>query len=257
MKQKLYIGWKDRFFNGNRKILTLFLVPLFLLLPLLSFLIVYFQKPFNNHQFESETQREFEGIYFDRPQPMLLLDDYYQPDGLDPQALLVGYGKFGARSTIKEIEKKWGSFNGKKIRLQGTLLFGDEKILIELTQGTSSVLSVQTDLTYALQQTSPKLQQLKGEIIDPKCWFGAMKPGEGKVHKSCAIRCISGGIPPMLKVHKNNGNIYYLLENTAPKPINAEILDFVGEPVEITGSVYYQNGWNVLQTNANKIMFVD
>lgn len=33
------------------------------------------------------------------------------------------------------------------------------------------------------------------EIIDPKCYFGVMKPDYGKVHRSCAIRCIAGGIP--------------------------------------------------------------
>ena len=27
-----------------------------------------------------------------------------------------------------------------------------------------------------------------GEIIDPKCYAGAMKPGDGKAHKSCAAR---------------------------------------------------------------------
>ena len=36
---------------------------------------------------------------------------------------------------------------------------------------------------------------LKGEIIDPKCYLGAMKPGGGKTHKACAMRCIAGGIP--------------------------------------------------------------
>jgi len=25
---------------------------------------------------------------------------------------------------------------------------------------------------------------LQGEIIDPKCYFGVMKPGKGKIHRS-------------------------------------------------------------------------
>ena len=44
------------------------------------------------------------------------------------------------------------------------------------------------------------MMDVKGEIVDPKCFFGVMKPGEGKPHKDCAIRCILGGIPPVLKV---------------------------------------------------------
>ena len=27
----------------------------------------------------------------------------------------------------------------------------------------------------------------RGEILDSKCWFGAMQPGQGKPHKSCAV----------------------------------------------------------------------
>ncbi|MDX2233567.1 MAG: hypothetical protein NW200_03635 [Hyphomonadaceae bacterium] len=36
---------------------------------------------------------------------------------------------------------------------------------------------------------------LIGEILDAKCWFGAMRPGYGKTHKSCAALCARGGLP--------------------------------------------------------------
>lgn len=36
---------------------------------------------------------------------------------------------------------------------------------------------------------------LVGEIVDAKCWFGAMRPGFGKSHKSCATLCARGGLP--------------------------------------------------------------
>jgi hypothetical protein len=36
---------------------------------------------------------------------------------------------------------------------------------------------------------------LAGEILDSKCWFGAMKPAQGKSHKSCASLCVRGGLP--------------------------------------------------------------
>ncbi len=38
---------------------------------------------------------------------------------------------------------------------------------------------------------------LTGEIVDTKCHLGVMNPGEGKVHRDCAVRCISGGAPPV------------------------------------------------------------
>ncbi len=36
---------------------------------------------------------------------------------------------------------------------------------------------------------------LQGEILDAKCWFGAMRPGYGKTHKACAALCARGRLP--------------------------------------------------------------
>lgn len=82
---------------------------------------------------------------------------------------------------------------------------------------------------------------LRGQIIDPKCHFGAMKPGEGKVHRACAVRCISGGIPPVLMVHERgtrggpDKRVYYILTGLEGEPVNHAVLHFVAEPVEISG----------------------
>ena len=65
------------------------------------------------------------------------------------------------------------------------------------------------------------ITKIKGEIIDPKCYFGVMKPGEGKPHRDCAIRCILGGISPMLAVKNEKGEAnYYLLASSDGGSIN-------------------------------------
>ena len=46
---------------------------------------------------------------------------------------------------------------------------------------------------------------LTGEIVDTKCHFGVMKAGEGKVHRECAVRCISGGAPPGFLARDRSG----------------------------------------------------
>lgn len=80
---------------------------------------------------------------------------------------------------------------------------------------------------------------LRGQIIDPKCHFGAMKPGEGKVHRACAARCIAGGIPPVLLVREatpaGERLRSYILLGREGQPVNDRVLDFVAENVEITG----------------------
>jgi hypothetical protein len=75
-----------------------------------------------------------------------------------------------------------------------------------------------------------------GEIVDTKCYFGVMNPGKGKVHKDCAVRCISGGIPPALLVRSQDGeSTVFLLVGADGRQLHGEILNKVGEPVEIQG----------------------
>jgi hypothetical protein len=78
---------------------------------------------------------------------------------------------------------------------------------------------------------------LTGEIVDSKCYYGVMNPGEGKVHRDCATRCLSGGVPPSFVVHggPKDGTVYLLTDATGARlPISA-FLDRVGEPVMIRG----------------------
>ena len=93
-------------------------------------------------------------------------------------------------------------------------------------------------------------QTLRGEIYDPKCAFGVMKPGYGKIHRSCAVRCISGGIPPVLKIENDNGQKnYVLLVDTMGSPINKAILPYVADQIQICGQLKRQDDWLVLYTN--------
>src|SRR6266513_1903853 len=81
-------------------------------------------------------------------------------------------------------------------------------------------------------------QTLVGEIVDSKCYLGVMNPGQLTTHRACAIRCISGGIPPVLLVRQKDGPaIYLLLVSADGKPVNRQVLNMVAEPVEITGDV--------------------
>lgn len=44
-------------------------------------------------------------------------------------------------------------------------------------------------------------------------------------HRACAIRCISGGIPPVFLVQQKGGSaIYILLVSAEGKPVNVQVL---------------------------------
>jgi hypothetical protein len=65
-----------------------------------------------------------------------------------------------------------------------------------------------------------------------------MNPGEGKTHLACAVRCVSGGLPPMLVIRDAPGRERHLvLTDPRGGPMDARILPVVGRPVTVTGTV--------------------
>ena len=259
-KKDFYIGWQDELPKENKSLLKKVLIPLFILIPILIFAIVLLQKPFNNHLYEFGTTSEITGTYFHTPFPMLIADEQMVKERLSKDILLVGYGKFGAEGVMNEIQKKNGDLNGKKIILQGTLNHGDGKTLLELTQEEASFIKIENQATKNIPLTLAKAMTLQGEIIDPKCYFGVMKPGEGKVHKSCATRCISGGIPPVLRHETGDASApyrYYLLVEKNGKNINKEILPYVAEQVKIEGMASTIASWDVLNFDIEQLKMVE
>ena len=66
---------------------------------------------------------------------------------------------------------------------------------------------------------------LTGELVDTKCYYGVMRPAVGKVHRACAVRCLSGGIPPGLLVRDREGNATVVLlsgPSEAPLKVNPQ-----------------------------------
>ena len=99
---------------------------------------------------------------------------------------------------------------------------------------------------------------LQGEIIDPKCYFGVMKTGKWKIHRSCAVRCISGGIPLVLATtDKNNISQYFLLTDLKGSPINNDILPYIGKTSKIKGVLEKMEDWYILNIDVNTIKVIN
>jgi hypothetical protein len=95
---------------------------------------------------------------------------------------------------------------------------------------------------------------LRGEIIDPKCFLGAMRPGGGKTHKACAMLCISGGVPPMLVTRDAARNeTFYLLVTEDGGAANERVLEFVGDPVEVSGRLERQGDLLLLRVASDGV----
>jgi len=162
--------------------------------------------------------------------------------------LLVSEGKHGAIDRIRP-------FEGKLVRVRGHLLQRDGRSLLELDSSPQGVERVDSTLAPP-PSTVRSLGRVtrRGEIIDPKCYFGAMKPGDGKVHKECATLCILGGVPPMLLSADDRGRPdYFLLVAADGSAANNLVLPDIGEPVEVSGTLEMRDDLSVLRVEPGGI----
>ena len=183
--------------------------------------LLFAQQPFARSTFEYQEYREFAGELELKPYPTLLVA---RPGGKDySRYLLVAPGKHGADAEVRR-------FAGEAVRLRGSLVYRDGHTMVELVPGSVQVLkegSAGVSLATLGEVT------LMGEIVDSKCYLGVMNPGRTKVHRDCAARCISGGIPPAFVTADG----FYVLVGGDGRPVQHEVLDWVGETIEVTGTV--------------------
>jgi hypothetical protein len=206
------------------------------------------QRQFANSFFEYGKPTEFAGTLNLQPFPTLVVEN---PDAASAKSeapyLLVAPGKFGADSLLAGID-------GKRVRLRGTLIHRGEEHMIEIEPG--SVSTVQgSSVRSGLQVQDLGLVTLSGEIVDTKCYLGVMNPGEGKVHRDCAARCLSGGIPPALVTSDFGGtSLLFLLLGEDGRPLaKPDFLQRIGQPVSIQGQAFASRGLYYLRTNTSGI----
>ena len=208
------------------------------------------QKPFKNSTFELATATKITGVFHENPYPMLRVQI---AENSFKNVVLLGFGKSSANPFLEKIQEKVPDLNGKKLSIEGNLIYYNGKTLIQITDEEKVTLADNSQTAIPAKKEISSMT-FQGEIIDPKCYFGVMKPGKGKIHRSCAIRCLSGGIPPVLATtDKNNVAKYFLLTDLNGKPINDQILLYVGKPSSVTGIVEKMEDWYVLKIDPKNI----
>ena len=196
--------------------------------------------------------KEHLGILEAAPYPMLRLPpDADHPDG--QTILLSDPGKRGAQQRAALHDGKIVDVGGVFITREGTRILqvgGAAKI--REAQDPAPIAGFIPPADVPLGPVT-----LRGEIVDTKCYLGAMRPGEGKVHRACANLCLMGGIPPMLAVfHEDAAPTLLLLTDAEGKAFDAEILDYVAPYVSVTGDLYRRGDLLMLRTDASRIGFL-
>ena len=207
------------------------------------------QKQFSSTDFEYGVNTTLSGLLVKSPVPHLRISLGKNSEGkeLFQMVLLVGSGKHGADDLI---EKK---FVSSIVTIKGYLIYGDGKAILQINDVNDITLNERNVTNSELKVESfskGETISVTGEITDPKCYFGVMKPGEGKAHRSCAIRCIAGGIPPVLKTNTSD---YFLLVNENFESLNADVLPIVGDVVSFDGEVVELDDWKILKVKTQQI----
>jgi len=205
---------------GLRKAIRAIAAVLMLLAIAVSAMLIAGQMPFPDSSFDYQQYREFQGTLLADPIPALLIPGQGSP------WLLVGPGKHGPGDLRR--------FDGMRVTLTGERIARGDDHMIELRPGSVSVSGG------GARPESVTLGdvQLTGEIVDSKCYFGVMNPGNGKVHRDCAVRCISGGVPPALLVRDASGTARTVLLANWKR----DLLGHVAEPITLRGRLVQSAG---------------
>lgn len=177
--------------------------------------------------------QSFDGFLLAEPSPHLLVPNTEAAEGDNsPFKIypLAGLNKMSPNPKVMENVGNWVNLKGLLVdRGNFAMVLAQSAELIDVPDGTSQL----PDQTVSLGEFS-----LSGEILDGKCYPGVMKPGRTKTHRACAIRCISGGVPPIFLVHNNQGKtLHFLLSDLSGNAVNDRVLNMVADPIQITGEV--------------------
>ncbi len=228
--EPMFIGWADAP-PADRRFFLRAGIGLTTASALLGFGVAALQRAPGTGHWDPDEVREWRGIVSSEPYAMLRTHDL---GGGARTALLSCLGKCGVAARI-------GALQGQPVVVKGSLI----------QRGTHSMIAVDEVGDWiradATAPADPSLAfpagellsevSLSGEILDSKCWFGAMRPADGKVHKACASLCIRGGIPPAFFARGSNGQTALMIMTEGGRAHGPGLLDLVADPVRIRGSV--------------------
>jgi hypothetical protein len=264
MNDEFYIGWQSKAPPGISSRVRRSVILLFALAVVLGVLLAVAQRTIGASVFEWGKVKSFSGILKSRPYPHLLVP---RPGAKTTSTAFSSYylvkpSKFGFDAETAK------GLDDQRVSLKGTLIYRGNQTMIEVTDNSIRASEASTR-SPALRAPSPPIveerdgvkaslinpislgqQTLIGEIVDSKCYLGVMNPGGLTPHRACAIRCISGGIPPVLLVRQPNGTaLYFLLVSQDGRPVNKQILELIAEPVQISGEVQRQGELLILRAD--------
>ncbi len=231
-----FIGWM-----GLPKGLRLFIAGAVAILVLSQAAIaalLYLGQPPRATGVWGDGEQSFEGTLLTLPYPMVRLAP---ADGKPARTiLLVDEWKFGLPlgSDFKDGDKV--GVRGYSIERNGVTVLQVSAPLDRLAAGA------------AMPGIDRGEQTLTGEIVDSKCWTGAMNPGDGKAHKGCGSLCLLGGIPALFI--PANGSGWYVLADGEGQSLGEDIRARIGERLTLKGRLFGEGDLRILRVDADSLL---
>lgn len=195
----------------------------------MAFVVASIQQDPGSGVWDTSQVYAIEGHLSVEPYPIVYVEDPASASGARG-VLLVSSLKYGAG-------ERTAAMNGKRVRAQGNFITREGRGLFELIDGEEAVVVIDEDSSAPIVEAFGE-HALVGEIMDSKCYLGVMKPGFGKTHRACAVRCIAGGITPLFVTRDVQGKATnYVLTSTEYGAVNEAVLPYVAEAVELSGNL--------------------
>lgn len=215
MNEEFYVGYQPRAPRGLGRLMKRCAAGLLVLAGATGILLTMAQGKFDAGEFAYLDYQARSGPMRLRPYPRL--GDYW----------LTGQGKHGADEAALRAA-------GETAALRGALIANEVERMLEVEEG--SVHGAGAMVGVAPRDEVLGKMQLTGEIVDTKCFLGVMKPGRGKVHRACASRCLSGGIPAgLLVMDADGGSRVLMLAGEDGRPLSREVAHLAGERIAAEG----------------------
>jgi len=223
-RDEFYVGYEDTMPAGIARRVTLLIVFFACAAALAIGVTLRGQQRLPASRFEFGVVRPVHGVFRREPYPWLDVDGR--------RVWLVGRGKHGASNAL-------GALTEGPATVEGSLIQRGANQMLEVATGPrlgSTNPSYSPEPRLGATNPSDDFVTLSGEIVDSKCFLGVMYPAEGTVHRDCARRCLSGGIPPLLLVRdRDRREALIVLVGSDGRPIGQDLAPIAGRPVAVTG----------------------
>jgi hypothetical protein len=268
----LYVGYRV-LPRGARRVVVLASAALMLVFAGLSAAFAIVQRPAGNGTWTIDRVGAWSGVLVAEPYPMLLVGEGHDSGGESGAYLLVGEGKVGVQERVDAIRaQRPGALLAVTVR--GTMIERDNRRLIEVASSPEGfrvdpreVDAAAVDRAFNVASADTRRPiSIRAEIVDGKCYLGAMKPGDGKGHKACATLCVLGGLPALVVELKGPGSkfvcpptsialgeVHPVLIVDGSSRIDGPVLELIGEPVLIQGVMKRRWGMPVIEARSQDI----